>query len=426
MGGLSKTWIGQGLARLAALAGLVLFALFAAAPSLAQEKRIALVIGNGTYAEVNSLSNSINDARLMRSTLQSLGFEVIYKENMDKRSMEKVLGDFANKLEAAGSDAVSLVYYAGHGVQLNGENYLLPVDVPLRRAADLGLNAIRAGDVLNQMESAKSRVKIVILDACRDNPFELTMRSVTRGGGLADMRLGNTEFFIAYAATSGNVAWDGDGDARNSPYALALAKFLATPDTEISEIFRMVRNEVATTTRNRQLPEARTTLRQQFFFNPRSGGTRVAAATNGIYPPPASIPVAPVPVVVAERDADAVAPINAGRSSLPAGAPITIANLMGKWCLNSRNGMDFSMTFRPKIWEQNTGTLNLYDMTISQVREDLLRVESPQKDPKDPSRTVQVVATFGQFSDDGKTMNYIQASENGVLKTYNQQFRKCG
>jgi hypothetical protein len=269
-------------------------------------------------------------------------------------------------------------------------------------------------------------VKIVILDACRDNPFELTMRSVTRGGGLADMRLGNTEFFIAYAATSGNVAWDGDGDAKNSPYALALAKFLATPDTEISEIFRMVRNEVATTTRNRQLPEARTTLRQQFFFNPRSGGTRVAAATSGIYPAPAPVPVVPAPVAVAERDTDSGAPINAGRSSLPLGAPITIASLMGKWCLNNRNGMDFNMTFKPKTWEQNSGQINLYDITISQVREDLLRIEHDQRDPKDSSRMIHVVSTFGDFGSDGKTMEYIQAVRNGELQTYNQQYRKCG
>jgi hypothetical protein len=415
MVGRGRHGIRKGLARLACLAGFFLVALLAAAPGNAQEKRIALVIGNGNYAEINSLSNSVNDAKLLRSTLETLGFEVMYRDNVDKRSMEKLLGDFANKLEAAGSDAVSLVYYAGHGVQYNGENYLLPVDVPLRRAADLGLNAIRAGDVLNQMESAKARVKIVILDACRDNPFELTARSVTRGGGLADMRLGNTEFFIAYAATAGNVAWDGDGDAKNSPYALALVKFLATPDTEISEIFRMVRNEVATTTRNRQLPEARTTLRQQFFFNPRSGGTRVAAATSGVYPQPAPLPAAPAPAPVA-RDPAASAVMN----TRPSGAPVTISNLMGvKWCYNAR-GANFNMTLQPKSWEQTTtGVMKIQTITaVSKIGEDLLRVDSIVDG-------VPVASEFGGFSADGRTMIYIGARIGSLWTDYNLQFSKC-
>jgi hypothetical protein len=417
MGGLGRDGIGHGLARLVALASFFLAVFLAAAPGYAEEKRIALVIGNGAYAEVNSLSNSINDARLLRTTLQSLGFEVIYRENIDKRSMERVLGDFANKLEAAGSDSVSLVYYAGHGVQLNGENFLLPVDVPMRRAADLGLNAIRASDVLNQMESAKSRVKIVILDACRDNPFELTARSTTRGGGLADMRLGNTEFFIAYAATSGNVAWDGDGDAKNSPYALALAKFLATPGAEISEVFRLVRNEVATTTRGRQLPEARTTLRQQFFFNTKAGGTALAAAAPSALPP---LPSSPEPVVAREPAA-----LASTASPSPAGAPIGIVNLMGKWCLNNRNGADFKMTFKPTTWEQNTGSINLYSIIVSKVRDDLLHVESVQKVRGDTSREEEVVSEFGEFSADGKTMKYLRARRSGVWETYDMPFRKC-
>ena len=416
MGGLGKIGIGKGLARLAALAGVLLLAIFAAAPSEAQEKRIALVIGNGTYTEVNSLSNSVNDAKLMSRTLETLGFEVMYRDNLDKRSMEKVLGDFANKLEAAGSNAVSLVYYAGHGVQLNGENFLLPVDVPLRRAADLGLNAIRATDVLAQMESAKSRVKIVILDACRDNPFELTYRSVTRGGGLADIKVGNTEFYIAYAATSGNVAWDGDGDARNSPYALALAKYLVQPDTEISEVFRLVRNDVANVTRGRQLPETRTTLRSQFFFFPKSSGAKLAQATT-----PAPIPVSTAPAVPAR---DPAATANPPRP----GAPVTLINLMGDWCLSpSRNGADFRMFFGPKLWRQNTSNINNYTVTsIDKVAEDILRVQSDQRDPQDQSRMMHVVSEFGEFSSDGRKMTYLRASTDGAAwRDYNLPFEKC-
>src|SRR6185295_13356780 len=117
--------------------------------------------------------------------------------------------------------------------------------------------------------------------------------------------------------TSGNVAWDGDGDAKNSPYAIALARYLAMPNTEISEIFRMVRNEVATTTRNRQLPEARTTLRQQFFFAPKSGGTALASATPAVSPPPQPLPAAPPPAQVAARDPAAAVTVSANAGSLP-------------------------------------------------------------------------------------------------------------
>jgi hypothetical protein len=426
--GLSETLVAGIWKALLALVALAGVALAAAQTADAQEKRIALVVGNGKYDEINSLTNPINDARLMRSTLQGLGFEVIYRENVDKRSMEKTIGEFASKLYDAGRDTVSLVYYAGHGVQSNGENFLLPTDTPLRRETDLRLNAVRAGDILAQMEGAQSRVKIVILDACRDNPFELSFRSLTRSGGLADMRMGNAEFFIAYAATSGNVAWDGDGDAKNSPYALALAKYLGTADTDISEAFRLIRNEVANVTRGRQLPEARTTLRSQFFFNPKTKKPLMAQVD--LPPEPPVTPPTPVaaPSPTPSPTSSPVVAANAGDTrsdplpSVHTGAPIKVSGLTGTWCDVARAGSDFRMKISSNRWEQLfSGHSNVYVVrNISQLRDDTLQMTSTQEGET-------VISEFGEFGADGKSMSYLrQRKGSGDWTDFNnRRYKKC-
>lgn len=227
--------------------------------------RIALVIGNSNYTAITPLKNPARDARLIRQTLHDkLGFEVIYAENASKAQLERAIGRYGARLAAAGADAVAVFYYAGHGVQSGGENFLLPVDITIAREAELVLRSVRAEDVLRQMQGARAATKIVFLDACRDNPFAARFK-MTGGGGLGDIALGNTEFIIGYAATAGLSAEDGDG--KNSPYATALAQYLATPNTEISEILRLVRKDVVTATRGRQLPEARTTLLRTLYLN---------------------------------------------------------------------------------------------------------------------------------------------------------------
>lgn len=256
-------------------------------PAQAAGARIALVIGNSNYTTITRLKNPARDARLIRQTLRDkLGFEVIYAENAGKAQLERAIARYGARLATAGADAVAVFYYAGHGVQSGGENFLLPVDIIIDREAELVLRSVRAEDVLRQMQGARAATKIVILDACRDNPFAARFK-MTGGTGLGDIALGNTEFIIGYAATAGLSAEDGDG--RNSPYAVALAQHLATPNKEIFEILRLVRKDVATVTEGRQLPEARTTLLRTLYLN-GAPPPEVKVATRGPTPTPAKAP----------------------------------------------------------------------------------------------------------------------------------------
>ena len=265
--------------------GLLFF--MAISPAQAAGTRIALVIGNSNYTAITRLKNPARDARLIRQTLRDkLGFEVIYAENAGKAQLERAIARYGARLATAGADAVAVFYYAGHGVQSGGENFLLPVDITLEREAELVLRSVRAEDVLRQMQGAPAATKIVILDACRDNPFAARFK-MTGGPGLGDIALGNTEFVIGYAATAGLSAEDGDG--KNSPYATALAQHLATPNKEIFEILRLVRKDVARVTEGRQLPEVRTTLLRTLYLN----GTpppEVKIATRGPTPTPPKTP----------------------------------------------------------------------------------------------------------------------------------------
>ena len=234
------------------------------AQAFAAEQRIALVIGNADYKAISQLANPVKDARLIRQTLESLNFEVVYRENVSRDEMQRAISVFSDKITRAGSEGIALFYFAGHGVQSAGENFLLPIDLQIQRESDLRFAAIRVSDVMAQMEGASSGVKIAILDACRDNPFASRLGTGKAGGGLAEVGLGNSEFFVAFAATAGNTA--DDGNSTNSPYAQALARRLPTLNSELSNTFRLVRIDVSAATGNKQLPEARTTMRREFYF----------------------------------------------------------------------------------------------------------------------------------------------------------------
>lgn len=380
----------------------MVFACLISTAAHAQEVRIALVIGNAAYADITPLKNPVNDARLMRDTLKNeLGFRVIYVENGDKAQMDKAIREFGARLATAGSKGVALFYYAGHGVQSGGQNFLLPLKTQVVREADLRLNAIRAEDVLSYMESAQSAVKIVILDACRDNPFAVRFRISNASRGLADIALGNSEFTVAYAATAGNTAEDGAG--ANSPYAMALAKRLPTPDAEIFDILRMVRIDVSNATNGRQLPEARTTLRREVFFNRGSGGKRMAA----IEPPPVALPTG--------RAASVAAP-----------KAVKVANLdiTGKWCLATRNMEPISAL---KI---SSSTLE-YELTEGGNTRFGVRSIAPNEfgniEVRWLNRQVPMVFEFGEFSPDGATMTQIRGRSevDSDWKTYDRRFRRC-
>lgn len=225
------------------------------------EPRVALVIGNGAYGTVNPLKNPGADARRMSEVLETAGFQVTLVADGDLAGMTAAIAAFGKALRQAGPEATGLFYYAGHGVQSFGQNYLLPTDVALTDAADLSLVAVDAQVVLRQMASARNRTNIVILDACRNNPFA-QIRDLT-DQGLAEMAA-PTGTFLAYATAPGAVALDGSGG--NSPFTAALARRILEPGLAIEEVFKAVRVEVLEATGGAQTPWDTSSLTGPFTF----------------------------------------------------------------------------------------------------------------------------------------------------------------
>ncbi len=239
---------------------MLVFMISTIAPAMAEE-RIALVIGNGTYAQVASLDNAGSDAELMAQRLVDVGFNVTLLTDATEIEMKRAVTQFGRDLRSGGDDAVGLFYYAGHGVQSFGANYLLPVDASLTVAADLDLVGLDASSVLRQMASARNRTNIVILDACRNNPF--TEIPDMDDNGLAEMKA-PTGTFLSYATAPGAVALD--GASGNSPFTAALAEAMLTEDTPIEQVFKDVRVRVIEETRGVQTPWDTSSLTRDFVF----------------------------------------------------------------------------------------------------------------------------------------------------------------
>lgn len=237
------------------------------------EPRIALVVGNSNYSAVSGLPNPVNDAALMAQTLTDVGFSVTLVSDGDLDGMRTAISAFGVALRDAGPEATGLFYYAGHGVQSFGRNYLLPVDVTLSNAADLGLVGIEADSVLRQMFSAKNRTNIVILDACRNNPF-MAVLDLT-DNGLAEMNA-PTGTFLALSTAPGAVAMDGLGD--NSPFTTALVEQMLIPGQPIEQTFKNVRVAVLADTRGLQTPWDTSSLTTDFVFRPEAVLTPEAIA----------------------------------------------------------------------------------------------------------------------------------------------------
>lgn len=227
------------------------------------EARLALVIGNGAYTGVAPLKNPVNDAVLMAESLRSVGFDVTLITEATQIQLISAISEFGRNLREAGEDATGLFYYAGHGVQSFGSNYLLPVDIRLQDAADLSLVGVSAEAVLRQMFSARNQTNIVILDACRDNPF-VRIPDLT-DNGLAEMKA-PTGTFLALSTAPGEIAVDGGGD--NSPFTKALANRIPTPGLPIEALFKDVRVEVLAETGGLQTPWDTSSLTVDFQFVP--------------------------------------------------------------------------------------------------------------------------------------------------------------
>jgi uncharacterized caspase-like protein len=255
---------------------LLLISLLCSLPAAA-EKRVALVVGNSNYAQVGTLANPANDANDIASALKAAGFEVILGIDVDKREFDTKVRNFADILENA--DA-AIFFYAGHGLQVAGRNFLLPVDARVQTERDLDFDAVNLDFILKQMELGRAdKTNIVFLDACRDNPFTRNLarsmgtRSASIGKGLAQVDTG-VGTFIAYSTQPGNVALDGTG--RNSPFTAALAKRVREPDRNLTSVMIEVRKDVLAATGGKQVPWDHSALTGEFYFQ-ASTGERSAA-----------------------------------------------------------------------------------------------------------------------------------------------------
>jgi hypothetical protein len=250
-------------ARIFAVAALALIVQSVVGAQVWAAERIALVIGNAGYA-ADPLANPVNDARLMSTALRAQGFTVIESLDVGQVAIKEAIKDFGNRIEAAGQDTVGLFYYAGHGVQVDGENYLIPIGAPIEDEADVDIYAVPASNVLKTLGHAANNLNIIVLDACRNNPFVRSFRGRQRGLALMNAPTGT---LIAYSTAPGQVASDGDG--ANSPYTLALATNLGRPGVPIELMFKGVRDAVLSATQGRQTPwEASSLTGPDFYLVP--------------------------------------------------------------------------------------------------------------------------------------------------------------
>ena len=232
------------------------------------EQRVALVIGNANYQNAPQLANPDDDAQSIAQFLNSAGFEVVAATDLTQNDMLRVVQDFSAKVASRGPNTVAMVYYAGHGVQLAGENYLVPVDAKVSSPTELVNNSVRLVDVMSTLETIPSRMRIVILDACRNNPFP-EVNDAGRGLAIVDAPNGS---IVGYSTAPGAEALD--GTSGHSPYTQAFLNVAREPNVPIEQLFKRVRLQVNQTTSGAQIPWESSSLTSDFTF---FGDTAIAA-----------------------------------------------------------------------------------------------------------------------------------------------------
>lgn len=230
-------------------------------PAAAAGARVALVVGVSTYGTLGNLTNPANDARALAAALRAIGFDVDLVVDPDQRTLRAAISRLGERMGRAGRGATGLFFFAGHGIQTRGTNYLIPAGALISREADVELEAVAADNVLTQMQEAGVSTNIIILDACRNMPLTRSFRSGSRG--LAQMDAPNGTF-IAYSTAPGSVAADGSG--ANSPFATALLREIAQPGQPIETVFRNVRRSVLRDTEGQQTPWDSSSLVEPFYF----------------------------------------------------------------------------------------------------------------------------------------------------------------
>jgi formylglycine-generating enzyme required for sulfatase activity len=252
----------------------------------ANARRFALVIGNDAYATA-PLKNPVNDARALARALRACDFDVLERENLTQSGTKQALRAFGERLRAGGRAAVGLFYYAGHGVQVRDRNYLIPVGAVVNNEEEIEYEAVDVGFAMAQMEAAQNSLNIIILDACRDNPFARSFRSASRG--LAQMQA-PTGTLIAYATAPGRTASDGPG--ANGLFTSELLAAMRTPGLAIEDVFKQVRIKVREKSNGQQVPWEASSLVGDFYFTPTN--KTVAAGPE---------PTGPLPRLTADESA---------------------------------------------------------------------------------------------------------------------------
>jgi len=241
------------------------FGLALGAANSKELRRVALVVGNANYQRVQPLQNPVNDARLVASRLEQLGFDTTLRTDLSREQMRAAIAAFQSKIETPGSPAEAVFYYAGHGVQADGRNFLVPVDAYIASKGDLARGAIDVGVVYDALERARSPASIIVLDACRNNPFGDTEALLD---GLAPAT-GPQGALIAFATSPGEVAYDGAGE--NSPFSRAFAEEISRSGRGVEEVLRAVRVSVLRETESQQLTWDHSSLLQAFVFHDAKG-----------------------------------------------------------------------------------------------------------------------------------------------------------
>src|SRR5258708_943993 len=309
------------------------------------ERRVAFVVGNGAYKNVAQLPNPPVDAKAMASVLRNVGFDVVEGTNLTRDKMTEKLLDFGKK--AQGAD-VAVFFYAGHGIAISGTNYLLPVDADIKSEMDVKLGAAINIDLTLDQTMSDAKVKLVFLDACRDNPFAAKIksnsatRSVAVGAGLAEMKSGEGTL-IAFATGPGQTALDGQ-EGTNSPFTRALIANITSPGVEIQQAMTKVRAQVNEETNKGQLPWGHTNLIGSVYLNPAAAPAANAAAATSA---PVAVAAAPGSDVELEfwrsiKDSNKPERLNAYPSSYPQGqlkppAPRRVASLDNGPSTTTRN-----------------------------------------------------------------------------------------
>ncbi|WP_024513811.1 caspase family protein [Bradyrhizobium sp. Tv2a-2] len=302
------------------LAAMSLAALLVSSQTALADKRVAFVVGNSAYKNVPLLPNPVVDAKSMAKVLRNVGFDVVEGANLSRDKMTEKLLEFGKKAEGAD---VAVFYYAGHGIAVNGTNYLLPVDADLKSEMDVKLGAAINVDLTLEQTMADAKVKLVFLDACRDNPFAAKIRSakatrsVSAESGLAEMKSGEGTL-IAFATGPGQTALDGEAGT-NSPFTRALVANIARPGVEIQQAMTKVRAQVNDETNKNQLPWGHTNLTGSVYLNPVGIPAEKPAETANV------APAAPASGVELEfwrsvKDSNKVEELNAYLTSYPNGS----------------------------------------------------------------------------------------------------------